>query len=46
MKVEELDGATTEFDFTDMEENVPTRDADFTFATPPGVTIVNGTAPL
>jgi len=46
MKLEELDGATTEFSFTDERENVPTNDADFTFTPPPGVAIVNGTTPM
>jgi outer membrane lipoprotein carrier protein len=45
MKVEELDGATTEFSFTDIAENVPTRDSDFVFTPPPGVAIVEGTQP-
>lgn len=46
MKLEELDGATTEFTFTDLQENVPTRDLDFTFTPPAGVAIVNGTPPI
>jgi len=46
MKLEEIDGATTEFTFTDMTENIPTDDKDFTFTPPPGVTIVNGTSPI
>ena len=46
MKLEEQDGAVTEFDFTDMQENVPTHDADFTFTPPPGVTVIDGTAPI
>jgi outer membrane lipoprotein carrier protein len=46
MKIEEADGAVTDFNFTDSQENVPTRDADFVFAPPPGVTIVNGTPPM
>ena len=46
MKMEELDGATTEFAFTQVEENVPTRDADFTFTPPAGVQIVNGLPPI
>jgi len=46
MKVEELDGATTEFTFTGLTENIPTRDADFLFTPPPGVAIVEGTQPL
>ncbi len=46
MKLEEIDGSTTEFTFSDMTENIPTDDKDFTFTPPPGVTIVNGTQPL
>lgn len=46
MKLEELDGATTKFAFTDITENVPTADTDFTFHPPPGVTVVNGTPPI
>jgi len=46
MRLEETDGSTTTFTFTDLHENIPTTDADFTFTPPPGVTIVNGTAPL
>ena len=46
MKLEEQDGAVTEFVFTDLQENVPTRDADFTFAPPAGVTTVTGTPPI
>jgi outer membrane lipoprotein carrier protein len=46
MKVEEIDGATTEFTFSDSQENVPTKDSDFVFTVPPGVTVVNGGPPL
>ncbi len=46
MRAEEVDGATTTFTFTAMQENIPTRDADFTFTPPPGVTIVNAAAPI
>ncbi len=46
MKLEETDGATTSFNFTDIHENIPTRDADFAFKTPEGVTVVNGTPPI
>jgi outer membrane lipoprotein carrier protein len=41
MRLEETDGSTTTFTFTDLHENIPTTDADFTFTPPPGVTIVN-----
>ncbi len=46
MRIEETDGSTTSFTFTDLRENIPTKDADFTFVPPPGVTVVNGTAPI
>ncbi|MBS1821133.1 MAG: outer membrane lipoprotein chaperone LolA [Acidobacteria bacterium] len=46
MKMEELDGATTEFTFTQVEENVSTRETDFTFTPPAGVQIVNGLPPI
>ena len=46
MRIEETDGSITTFSFTDMRENVPTRDSDFTFVPPPGVAIVNGAAPI
>ncbi len=45
MKIEELDGSTTEFTFTEQQENVPTRDSDFTFVPPPGVAVINATPP-
>ncbi len=46
MRTEAVDGAVTTFTFDRMEENVATRDADFTFVPPPGVAVVAGTAPL
>ena len=46
MRLEELDGAVTGFTFTDMHENVPVKDSDFTFTPPPGVTTVDGLAPI
>ena len=46
MKVEELDGSTTEFTFTDSVENIPAKDSDFVFTPPAGVTIVNGMPPI
>jgi outer membrane lipoprotein carrier protein len=46
MRMEELDGAVTEFSFTDSQENVPTKDSDFVFVAPPGVAIVNGTGTM
>ena len=46
MTLEEVDGATTAFTFTDQHENVPVRDSDFTFTPPPGVGIATGAAPI
>ena len=46
MKLEELDGATTEFTFTDSVENIPAKDSDFVFTPPAGVAIVDGTPPI
>ncbi|HMF54021.1 MAG TPA: outer membrane lipoprotein carrier protein LolA [Edaphobacter sp.] len=46
MKLEEIDGAITEFAFTQLVENVPTREADFVFIPPDGVTIVDALPPV
>jgi outer membrane lipoprotein carrier protein len=46
MRLEETDGATTTFTFSDIRENLPTTPAEFTFIPPPGVTVVNGAAPI
>jgi outer membrane lipoprotein carrier protein len=46
MRLEELDGAVTEFSFSDGQENVPLKDSEFVFVAPPGVKIVNGTKPM
>jgi outer membrane lipoprotein carrier protein len=46
MRLEETDGSVTEFAFSSMQENVPTRDADFTFTPPPGIEVVDGLAPI
>jgi outer membrane lipoprotein carrier protein len=46
MKLEEIDGAITEFEFDQVQENVPTRDADFVFSPPTGITVVNGLPPV
>jgi outer membrane lipoprotein carrier protein len=45
LKIQEIDGTTTEFDFYDMQENVPTTDSDFRFQVPAGVTVVDGMPP-
>ena len=46
MRLEEVDGAVTEFAFSDMQENVPVKDSDFSFIPPPGVTVVQGLPPI
>jgi outer membrane lipoprotein carrier protein len=46
MKIEETDGAVTEFTFTGMRENVPVADSMFRFTPPPGVSVVDGAAPI
>jgi outer membrane lipoprotein carrier protein len=46
MRIQQTDGSTTTFTFTDIHENVPTTTADFTFTPPSGVTIIDGTAPM
>jgi outer membrane lipoprotein carrier protein len=46
MTLEETTGATTDFTFSDITENVPVKDTDFTFTPPPGVTIINGLNPI
>jgi outer membrane lipoprotein carrier protein len=46
MRIQQTDGSTTSFTFTDIRENVTTDAADFTFVPPPGVTIIDGAAPI
>jgi outer membrane lipoprotein carrier protein len=46
MKLEETDGAVTEFTFTGIEENVPIPPASFTFAPPPGIPVVEAQPPI
>ena len=46
MRLEEVDGAVTEFAFSAMQENVPVKDADFAFIPPAGVTVVQGLPPI
>ena len=41
--VEEVDGATTEFRFTNIVENPPVEDAKFRFQPPPGVQVIEAT---
>ncbi len=46
MRLEELDGALTEFTFSNIKENVPVRDSDFVFTPPAGVPVVDGLPPI
>jgi len=46
MRLEEVDGAVTEFVFSDLKENVPVQDSDFAFVPPAGVTVVQGLPPI
>ncbi|QNI35508.1 outer membrane lipoprotein chaperone LolA [Edaphobacter albus] len=46
MKMEETDGALTEFIFSDVEENISTRAEDFVFTPPAGVVVVDAPSPI
>jgi outer membrane lipoprotein carrier protein len=46
MKLEETDGATTEFTFTQIEEDIPLPASDFTFTPPPGIPVVEAQPPI
>jgi outer membrane lipoprotein carrier protein len=46
MRLEEMDGAVTEFAFSGMQENVPVKNEDFVFKTPAGVSVVDGLPPI
>jgi outer membrane lipoprotein carrier protein len=46
MRIEEIDGATTEFSFSGIKENVATKDGDFVFVAPKGVEVVKGEKPI
>ena len=46
LRLEEVDGAVTEFTFTDMHEGVPLADPIFQFKVPEGVAVVDGLAPI
>jgi outer membrane lipoprotein carrier protein len=46
MRLDEVDGAVTEFTFTDMHEGVPLPDATFQFKAPEGVAVVDGLTPI
>jgi len=42
--MDELDGSTTEFRFSQQKENLPLSDASFRFAPPAGVEVLQGGA--
>jgi outer membrane lipoprotein carrier protein len=46
MRLEEVDGAVTEFAFSAMQENVPMKNDEFVFNPPAGVTVVDGLPPI
>jgi len=46
IRLEEINGAVTEFTFTGIEENVPVKSSDFVFHPPAGVAVVNGLPPI
>lgn len=46
MRLEEVDGAVTEFSFTEMKENVPLNPREFIFTPPVGVGVVDGLPPV
>jgi outer membrane lipoprotein carrier protein len=46
MRLEEIDGAVTEFTFSEMKENVPVNDTEFHFTPPAGVSVVDGMPPI
>jgi outer membrane lipoprotein carrier protein len=46
LRIEETDGSVTTFTFSSMRENVPANQAEFRFAPPAGVTVIDGAAPI
>jgi outer membrane lipoprotein carrier protein len=46
MRIVQTDGAETSFVFSDIHENAATPDSEFQFIPPPGVTIIDGVAPI
>ncbi|HVH85681.1 MAG TPA: outer membrane lipoprotein chaperone LolA [Terriglobales bacterium] len=42
IRIEELDGSTTEFNFYEIQENVPVKASLFRFTPPPGVEVIEG----
>lgn len=45
LRLEEVDGAVTEFRFSNLKENVPVKDENFKFVAPEGVMVVSGLPP-
>jgi outer membrane lipoprotein carrier protein len=46
MRLEETDGAITDFTFTNIDENTSVPASAFTFTPPPGIAIVDGQSPI
>ena len=46
LRIEETDGAITTFTFSEIHEDVPANETEFRFVPPPGVTLINGAAPI
>ena len=46
LQIDEVDDAVTTFTFTGPQENLRLPDSLFTFVPPPGVTVINGPAPM
>lgn len=46
LRIAEIDGSSTEFRFSSLEENVPASDEEFRFHPPAGVTVVDGLPPV
>jgi outer membrane lipoprotein carrier protein len=45
LRMQEVDDSETTFTFTDLHENIPVNERDFTFTPPPGVALVDGPPP-
>ncbi len=46
IRMEEIDGSSTEFSFSGSEENVALPDSEFRYLPPPGVAVVEGLPPV
>jgi outer membrane lipoprotein carrier protein len=46
MRLDQTDGSTTVYTFTEIAEDIPTTPADFTFTPPPNLPITDGQSPL